>query len=162
MCSSGTEDRIAWYENTDGHGTFGSQQVITTSVVRTESVFAADLDGDTDPDVLSASRYDSKIAWYENLLPHPGDANRDGRFTSGDMVQVFQRGEYEDGIEDNSTWEDGDWNGDLDFDSSDMVMAFQTGLYEVKSGQDMSKVAAAVDWLFAQDQRASRSRAYVA
>ena len=60
----------------------------------------------------------------------PGDANRDGLFNSSDLVQVFQRGEYEDGIENNSTWESGDWNGDLEFDSSDMVMAFQTGLYE--------------------------------
>ena len=31
------------------------------------SVHAADLDGDGDPDVLSASDNDNKIAWYENL-----------------------------------------------------------------------------------------------
>ena len=30
------------------------------------SVFAADVDGDGDMDVLSASQYDDKIAWYEN------------------------------------------------------------------------------------------------
>ena len=30
------------------------------------SVFAADVDGDGDTDVLSASCYDDKIAWYEN------------------------------------------------------------------------------------------------
>ena len=30
------------------------------------SVYAADLDGDGDADVLSASRFDDKIAWYEN------------------------------------------------------------------------------------------------
>ena len=29
-------------------------------------VYAADLDGDGDMDVLSASPYDDKIAWYEN------------------------------------------------------------------------------------------------
>ena len=50
----------------------------------------------------------------------------------------------------------------MDFDSSDMVMAFQTGLYEVKSQANASEIAAAVDWLFAQDQRNARQRAYVA
>ena len=30
-------------------------------------MYAADLDGDRDPDVLSASRRDSKIAWHETL-----------------------------------------------------------------------------------------------
>ena len=45
----------------------GSQQVITTSAYGAWSVFATDLDGDGDQDVLSASLYDDKIAWYENL-----------------------------------------------------------------------------------------------
>ncbi|MBJ77271.1 MAG: hypothetical protein CMJ98_09670, partial [Planctomycetes bacterium] len=31
-----------------------------------QSVYATDLDGDGDADVLSASYYDDKIAWYEN------------------------------------------------------------------------------------------------
>ncbi len=31
-----------------------------------ESVYAQDLDGDGDMDVLSASHIDDKIAWYEN------------------------------------------------------------------------------------------------
>ena len=46
---------------------FGSQQVITTAAARPHSVYAADLDGDGDLDVLSASYDDDKIAWYENL-----------------------------------------------------------------------------------------------
>ena len=32
------------------------------------SVYAVDVDGDGDMDVLSASSDDNKIAWYENLL----------------------------------------------------------------------------------------------
>ena len=90
------------------------------------------------------------------------DANGDGLFTSSDMVQVFQAGEYEDGIPDNSTFAEGDWNGDGEFTSSDMVAAFQTGLYEVKSQTMASEIAAAVDWLFAQHQRLARQHAYVA
>ena len=46
---------------------FGDQQVITTLADGAYSVYATDLDGDGDADVLSASITDDKIAWYENL-----------------------------------------------------------------------------------------------
>ena len=59
-----------------------------------------------------------------------GDADLDGQFDSGDFVQVFQRGEYEDAVSLNSGWDDGDWNGDQEFDSGDFVLAFQSGGYE--------------------------------
>ncbi|MBI4880668.1 MAG: VCBS repeat-containing protein, partial [Planctomycetes bacterium] len=59
------DDKVAWYENTNGLGTFGPQQVISTVADAATSVFASDLDGDGDADVLSASTF--KIAWYENL-----------------------------------------------------------------------------------------------
>ena len=88
----------------------------------------------------------------------PGDANRDGVFDSADFVQVFQMGEYEDAIAGNSTWQEGDWDGDGDFDSADFVAAFQTGLYEVPPPASGNAVAAAVDWLFAQDHRIVRRR----
>jgi len=61
------DDKVAWYENTNGLGAFGHQRIITINVNRVISVFAADLDGDGDIDVLSASREDDKIAWYENI-----------------------------------------------------------------------------------------------
>ena len=60
------DNKIAWYENTDGKGTFGSQQIVSTSANGARSVFAADLDGDGDMDLASASYGDNKIAWYEN------------------------------------------------------------------------------------------------
>ena len=41
---------------------------ITTNAVIAWSVYAVDVDGDGDMDVLSASGNDNKIAWYENLL----------------------------------------------------------------------------------------------
>jgi hypothetical protein len=63
------DGKIAWYENTDGRGIFGPQQVISAQANGAQSVFAADLDGDGDPDILSASADDDKIAWYENLTP---------------------------------------------------------------------------------------------
>ena len=66
LSASFSDDKIAWYENTDGQGTFGPQRIISTAAVRPTSVFAADLDCDGDMDVLSASFSDDKIAWYEN------------------------------------------------------------------------------------------------
>lgn len=58
-----------------------------------------------------------------------GDSNLDGAFNSTDLVQVFAAGEYEDGVDGNSTWAEGDWNGDLEFNTTDMVDAFQAGTY---------------------------------
>jgi len=60
------DDKIAWYAN-DGTGHFRPQQVITTTTAAgANCVYAADLDADGDLDVLSASEYDDKIAWYAN------------------------------------------------------------------------------------------------
>lgn len=59
-----------------------------------------------------------------------GDANLDGEFNSGDFVQVFTAGEYEDTVEENSVWATGDWNGDKEFNSGDFVVAFSDGGFE--------------------------------
>ena len=81
----------------------------------------------------SHSSFHGYELWQIPLEPEPdfipGDANRDGIFNSADLVQIFQRGEYEDQIEGNSIWEDGDWNGDGEFTSADLVSAFQAGNY---------------------------------
>jgi len=71
------DDRIAWYKNLgpdDGSGfcsvvtpaCFGSQQTISIAADGARSVTTADIDGDGDIDVVSASANDDKIAWYEN------------------------------------------------------------------------------------------------
>lgn len=101
----------------------------------------------------AAGRLDSwnqSTAWRPSLHSggtpgisvQPGDSNHDGIFNSSDLVLVFQAGEYEDGINGNSTFEEGDWDGNGDFDTRDFVFAFQAGHY----------VAAAVfDELFIDD-----------
>jgi len=66
LAASWDDDTIAWFENTDGLGNFGTQQIITTNAYEVQSVYATDLDSDGDIDVLSASELDDKVAWYEN------------------------------------------------------------------------------------------------
>ena len=57
---------MAWYENL-GNGEFGPARVIDANADAVHRVHAADLDGDGDPDVLSACHGDDTVAWYENL-----------------------------------------------------------------------------------------------
>lgn len=45
---------------------FSKEIIISESAEGATAVYAADLDGDADLDVLSASEHDDKIAWYEN------------------------------------------------------------------------------------------------
>lgn len=67
------KDRIAWHEN-DGNERF-TTHIITTDMKAGNSVYAEDMDGDGDMDVLSAcgtrysastGSYDGQIHWYEN------------------------------------------------------------------------------------------------
>ena len=60
------DDKIAWYENLDGLGNFGPQQIISRRSNGAIDLHTADLDGDGDIDVLSASAIDGIIAWYRN------------------------------------------------------------------------------------------------
>jgi hypothetical protein len=68
LSASGIDDKVAWYENTDGQGAFGPQQVISTEGDLPVSVLAADLNGDRALDVLSAAFVDDEIAWHEQRL----------------------------------------------------------------------------------------------
>jgi len=66
ISASSHDDTIAWYENTDGLGTYGPKQVISTNANYAKMVKVADIDGDGIVDVISASAHDDKIAWYKN------------------------------------------------------------------------------------------------
>ena len=59
--------RLSFRHAPEGAGVaFSSGRAVTTDADGAASVYAADLDADGDVDVLSASWYDDKIAWYEN------------------------------------------------------------------------------------------------
>jgi hypothetical protein len=67
LSSQAEDDIVAWYENggQSSNPTF-TKRVITTTADNVRSVYAADIDGDGDIDVLSASINDNSIAWYRN------------------------------------------------------------------------------------------------
>jgi hypothetical protein len=61
---------VAWYENVAGDGSVWTAHTLGTNVGGPLSVFSADLDGDGDLDVLSASELDDTVAWYRNQTIH--------------------------------------------------------------------------------------------
>ncbi|KNC55803.1 fibronectin type III domain-containing protein [Thecamonas trahens ATCC 50062] len=106
--SSGRNDKIAWYENTDGAGTFGPQQVVSTTALGASCVIAADMDGDGDLDLASASAGDNKIAWYENT-------DGAGSFEPQQVVSTAARGAA------SVIAADMDGDGDLDLASASRI-----------------------------------------
>ena len=98
VSASSGDNKIAWYENTDGLGSFAAQQVITSNADGPQSVFAADLDGDGDADVVSASGRDDTIAWYQSRPTVTGDFNGDGVYDLIDidaLVAVIAAGSHD-------------------------------------------------------------------
>jgi hypothetical protein len=69
LSASYSDDKIAWYENNGASPPGFTERVISTNAANAYSVYATDVDGDGDTDVLSASYYDNKIAWYEYAPP---------------------------------------------------------------------------------------------
>ena len=104
----------------------GADNVFSIGFDQRGEPFSRIVDGDNDGNSRIDMGAVERVFEEERLA---GDANGDGVFDSSDLIQVFQRGEYEDNIAENSVWEDGDWTGDLEFDSSDLIAAFQHGQY---------------------------------
>jgi chitodextrinase len=66
------DDRIVWFENTDGAGTFSNGTDVAGTLADTASVSAGDMDGDGDNDLVAVSGRTvgdppDQIAWIENL-----------------------------------------------------------------------------------------------
>lgn len=102
LSASADDNKIAWYKNIDGQGTYGEQLLISTEALSATSVFAFDIDGDSDIDVVSGSFYDNKIAWYENL-------DGQGTFGNQQIISITATGANHIVIADI----DGDGDGDV-------------------------------------------------
>ena len=61
-----TDDDIVWFENDGAADPTFTKRIIEGSFNAASSVYAADVDGDGDMDVLGAAMIDNDIAWFEN------------------------------------------------------------------------------------------------
>ncbi len=59
------DDTVGWYENTDGSGSFGTLQPISSTINGPADVYGADVDRDGDIDLVAAAFFDDAF-WYEN------------------------------------------------------------------------------------------------
>jgi len=67
IASSSTYNRVVWYENLDGQGTFSYANIIGNNVMDAWEVKVADLDGDGDLDVIATNRGNNTLSWFKNL-----------------------------------------------------------------------------------------------
>jgi hypothetical protein len=90
-----------WYENDDGSGTSWTEHTIETDSGQVVNIYATDLDGDDDTDVLAAAYYYDDVVWWENDDGDGGSWSKhtvDGNFDA--VTEVYA--------------EDIDGDGDLD------------------------------------------------
>ena len=83
--SKTANDDVAWWENLNGSGTVWTEHTIDNPNGGAVSVYAADIDGDGDIDVLAAAYNINDIIWWENTdgagtawTEHLVDGNFDG------------------------------------------------------------------------------------
>jgi hypothetical protein len=59
-------DWVVWYRNTDGVGKTWDRHIINSRYDEAWSVYATDVDGDDDVDILTTARAGNQITWWEN------------------------------------------------------------------------------------------------
>ena len=59
-------DEVGYFLNTDGLGNFGEKQIISSSVDNPSTIYALDVDGDGDQDIITNTESNSKLVWFQN------------------------------------------------------------------------------------------------
>ncbi|SRX75461.1 T9SS type A sorting domain-containing protein [Aequorivita antarctica] len=69
IAATGGADKVAWYENLDGLGNFGNENIIIDNLLGAHSIYSTDLDNDSDNDILATGggAFDGEVVWFENL-----------------------------------------------------------------------------------------------
>lgn len=66
LTAANREGELIWHENSDGSGKSFAEHTLEANVNRPTDVVMADLDGDTDLDVVASGRGDDLLIWFEN------------------------------------------------------------------------------------------------
>lgn len=66
IAASKDDNTIQWYENTDGNGNFSSGHIITDMGEYPVVIVPADIDNDTDADIVAGMLAGNKIVWFAN------------------------------------------------------------------------------------------------
>jgi hypothetical protein len=110
MSASAEDNVVAWYENRSAAPLSWALRMITRSLAGARHIYAGDLDGDGDTDIVAGGERNNTIAWYENRRGSPtvfverivsqnavgvhsvvlGDADRDGDL---DVFAALESGE---------------------------------------------------------------------
>jgi len=78
LSASADDDTVAWYQNDGSTPPRFTKLVITDEARYAQSIAIADLDGDADLDVISASQDDDTVAWYANRCVANTKSSGDG------------------------------------------------------------------------------------
>jgi hypothetical protein len=123
LSASIRDDTIAFYRNGDatsgdGDGSAWTETAITTEADRAYDVYAADIDGDGDQDVLSASEGDDTIAWYRNgNATSNGVTNGNGDGSMWTEIEIAVKVDFARGV----------YAADLDADGDQDVLSASNG-----------------------------------
>lgn len=89
LSASFGNNKISWHENDGSTIPVWTEHILSETALGAVSVYAADVDGDGDTDILSADETDDKVAWYDNRLgapaledPSPGTAGMTNTFVA--------------------------------------------------------------------------------